>query len=117
MKGIRFYLEYPSKTEKHKATVKNPGNHTGNCIAMFLGNEYRNHDYSQTCLSAVFFHPNSDTNVGSVSWQYLNDRCKRVPERVCKEIHPMLYNRLLQEFVDQGNENTPGYDSIKDPTI
>lgn len=95
MKGIRFFLEYPNKTEKNKATVKNLGNHSGNCIAVLLGREHLCPDYSQECLSAVFFHPNSDTNLGSVSYEYLREKCKRVPERICKEIHPILYNRLL----------------------
>ena len=95
MKNIRFFLEYPNKTEKNKATVKNPGNHSGNVIAVLLGKEHLCPDYTQECLSAVFEHPNSDTNLGSVSYEYLNERCKRIPERMAKEIHPMLYNRLL----------------------
>jgi hypothetical protein len=97
MKGIRFYLEYPNKTEKHKATVKNLGNHSGNCIALFLGKEHRNPDYSQECLSAVFDRPNSDTNFGAVSLEYLNEKCKRIPARLVKDIHPMLWNRIIQQ--------------------
>ncbi len=95
MKGIRFYLEYPNKTEKNKATVKNLGNHSGNCIAVFLGKEHTCPDYSQECLSAVFFTPNSDTNLGSVSHEYLRERCKRIPANLVKNIHPKLWSRLI----------------------
>jgi hypothetical protein len=35
MKGIRFYLEYAHAKDKQRATVKNPGNHTGNCLAVY----------------------------------------------------------------------------------
>lgn len=97
MNGIRFYLEYPNKTEKNKATVKNLGKHSGNCIAVLLGKEHMNPDYSQECLSGVNDFPNSGTSLGSVSMEYLREKCKRIPERIAKEIHPNLYNRLIEE--------------------
>ena len=94
MKGIRFYLEYPNKTEKNKATVKNLGNHSGNCIAVFLGREHICPDYTREALAAVTFYPNSGTCLTSVSDEYLREKCKRIPEYMAKEIHPKLYNRL-----------------------
>lgn len=96
MKGIRFYLEYPNKTEKNKATVKNLGNHSGNCIALLLGREHLCPDYTQEALAAAFFTPNSDTCLTSLSSEYLRERCKRIPETLVKDIHPKLYNRLTQ---------------------
>lgn len=98
MKGYRFFLEYPSKTEKNKATVKNLGNHSGNCIAMILDENNRplyNGAYNADCLSAIFSYPNSATNLCSVSDEYLKERCKRIPAHMVKDIHPMLWNRII----------------------
>jgi hypothetical protein len=95
MKGIRFFLEYPNKTEKNKATVKNLGAHLGNVIAVLLGKEHTNPDGCQECISALYFHPNSDTCLGAVDKQYLRERCKRIPERLVKDIHPNLWERLI----------------------
>lgn len=100
MKGIRFYLEYPNKTEKNKATVKAPGNHSGNVVAIYTDSHYVSHPKGQDAqimvegFSAVFFHPNSDVNFGSVSRDWLWERCKRVPESLAREIHPRLFARL-----------------------
>jgi len=91
MKNVRFYLEYPNKTEKNKVTVKNPGNHSGNCIAVLLDLE-ANLNYCAT-FEAVFFCKNSDTSFGEVHLDYLREKCKRIPEKLAKEIHPKCWNR------------------------
>ena len=97
MKGIRFYLEYPNKREKKRATVKNPGNHSGNCIAVLLGNEHLLSDNQrQEAIASVYPCANSAVCFSSVHWDYLRENCKRIPERMAKEIHPNLYNYINQ---------------------
>ena len=99
MKGYRFYLEYPSKTEKNKATVKRPGNHEGNCIAVPLSNGgglLYGGDWSIETFSAVYKEPNSDCCGSQASLGYLRERCKRIPERLAREIHPKLFSYLEQ---------------------
>lgn len=94
MNGIRFYLEYPNKTEKNKATVKNPGKHSGNVIAVFIGQWIP----QSTCIEAVaslYEYPDSPVITTSVDVYYLREKCKRIPERLVKEIHPNLYNYLV----------------------
>jgi len=34
---FKFYLEYPDAKSKRKATRKNLGHHTGNCVAIVKG--------------------------------------------------------------------------------
>lgn len=90
MKGFRFYIEYPSKTEKRKATTKKLGNHSGNCIAVFIGQYIP----QSTCIEAVaslYEYPNSPVITTSVDVNYLREKCKRVPVSVIKNIHPVLF--------------------------
>lgn len=94
MKGLRFYLEYPNKTEKNKATVKNPGNHSGNCIAVFIG-QWIPGTMNIECEAAVMDIPNSPVCGTSASYEYLREKCKRIPARMVKDIHPKLWEWVI----------------------
>lgn len=98
MKGYTFYLEYPSQTEKRKATRKNLGNHEGNVIATF-GKSYfgGNPKPMIECVSAVFEWPNSAVCSGSASISYIREHCKRVSEAQAREIHPELFDYLAAD--------------------
>lgn len=99
MRGIRFYLEYSSPTEKNKATRKQPGNHTGNVFAAFVENG------SYPCgdggcvdgVGSVFYQPNSVVVGTGASWKFLQENCLRISEEQAREIHPALFERLDQE--------------------
>ena len=107
MKGVRFYLEYPSKTEKNKATVKSPGSHSGTVVAVYLEPDgrswspigYINYgagdaEWMYECAHALFDTPNSTVCSGAVSAGYLAEKCKRIPERLAREIHPRMIDYL-----------------------
>jgi hypothetical protein len=103
MKDYRFYLEYPNATEKRKSSRKNLGEHSGNCIAVYLPtikDQYLiNHCFE--CASGVFSTPNSPINWGAVGPEYLAKNCKRIPEKQAKEIHPALFDYLeTPNFID-----------------
>ena len=99
MKNYRFYLEYNSNTQKRKATRKNLGEHTGNCIAVPLDDNKRPYyinarDLSVECYGAVFFQENSDVCGTSASSDYLREKCKRISEKQAREIHTKLFEYL-----------------------
>ena len=107
MLGINFYLDYPNKTEKHKGTRKDPGNHSGNVVAVMT--RYERGKWSNfpdwisygsgpiaAAIGALLFVPNSPVCSTSVSMGYLDDRCKRISEKMAREIHPMLFTYLDQ---------------------
>ena len=97
MKGIRFYLEYATKTEKNKATRKNVGKHTGNCIAVEFKQPYISQ--GEVCFGAyggVFEHENSLCCGTSTTRGYLSENCKHISEQQAKEIHPNLFSYLEQ---------------------
>ncbi len=101
MKGYRFYLEYPNKTEKNKGTVKKPGNHTGNVLALILDETNsplwwigQGKQILFDCISAVHFYPNSPVCGGFCNNGYLQNNCKRIPERLAREVHPQLFECL-----------------------
>jgi len=97
MKNFRFYVEYDSTKEKRKATRKNLGNHTGNCLAILLdGNKplYHNNSTTIDCISGVSFIRNSNCCFSGCSTAYLHNNCKRISEKQAKEIHPKLFNYL-----------------------
>jgi len=100
MKGYRFYIEYPNNTEKNKATVKNLGNHSGNCIAVLLDEKnnplWCGNSFSMDAITNVFDRPNSPCSLDGVHRDYLRTNCKRIPERLVKEIHPKLWNYINQ---------------------
>jgi len=98
MKDFRFYLEYPNKKEKRKATRKMLGNHTGNCLAVFTNvKEHLLPDLkSIETIAAVYFHANSDCCLSSASFDYIQKKCKRISEQQAREIHPKLFSYLEQ---------------------
>jgi hypothetical protein len=87
MNGYRFYLEYDNKTEKQKATVKNVGNHSGNVLAIYT--QYL--PQSIEGIGAILYIPNSPVGSTGASWEYIREKCKRVPEIVARQIHPELF--------------------------
>lgn len=91
MKGYTFYLEYPSRTEKNKGRAKpgKLGNHQGNVIAKMEVNNWFN--FSHEAIVALYDTPNSFVCSGSVGMDYLHTRCKRISEKLAREIHPNLF--------------------------
>lgn len=97
MKDFRFYLEYPNQKEKRKATRKNLGNHSGNCLAVYTDKDYLLPDRkSIEAIGAVLFNENSPCCGTFVSFDYLRSSCKRISEKQAREIHPNLFNYLEQ---------------------
>lgn len=94
MNGIRFYLEYPNKTEKNKATVKNLGKHSGTVLAVYIG-QWIPGTLNIEVTGAIQDHPNSPVCYTSASMDYIRERCKRIPERLVNDIHPNLYQYLI----------------------
>lgn len=97
MKGFRFYLEYPNKQEKQKATRKKTGNHSGNCIALCVDPmEYwiNNDNTMVEAFTAVYDRKNSPCCFSSTSIEYLNENCKRISEQQARVIHPNLFERI-----------------------
>jgi len=87
MKGWRFYEEF--ETTKRKVS-------TGNVIALdidpltlaFTG---------YTCVSALYFEPNSPVASSSAFFCYIQHYCKRVSEARARKIHPKLFEYLERE--------------------
>ena len=96
MKGYRFYLVYDDPREARKATRKNPGNHTGNVIAIFTENRpfYSRGDFLRECFAPVFFQTDSPVAGDSASLDYLRENCKNVSEGLARQIHPKMFERL-----------------------
>lgn len=95
MKGVRFYEELENKNRKDETSQ-------GNVIAIFTDTgrvDAREWGvfYAYDCLSATFFHPNSDVSSGSVSTDYLAEKCRRISEARARAIHPRLFERLDAE--------------------
>lgn len=95
MKGVRFFLEYDSKTEKNKGTRKKPGKHNGNVLAVYHETGYQGSTgWTYEGTGAVNYHPNSAVGTTGVTPDYLRDKCKRISEKMAREIHPQLFNWL-----------------------
>lgn len=73
-----------------------------NVIALCLGDEHRNPDYTQEALISTFAYLNSDTSFGGVSREYLR-KCRRIPEALARELHPRLFARISRD-VDSESE-------------
>ena len=97
MNGFGFYLEYPSSAAKKKSTVKKPEGDSGNVIAVYGDIFFSSNKPCRECLSAVYSHRNSQVCVNAVSMDYLQERCKRIPESLARKIHPALFERLDKE--------------------
>lgn len=108
-KGIIFYAEMPdgwkskSGCKDHKpftrATLKEAiaFGQLRNCIAVLQGREHRCYGGTQECLSAVFSSEDSDTNLTSVSRDYLRMRCVKVSADMARKLHPRLLARIEGE--------------------
>ena len=97
MKGFIFYLEYPNRTEKNKATRKNLGNHKGTCIAVEAGMQnwiIKNNEIIQECYASVFDRPDSECCFCSFSDSYKRHNLKNVSEETARKIHPNLFKRI-----------------------
>lgn len=94
MKGVRFYLEHKSPAHKRR------GEHEGNVFAAFVCNGRYNGLYEG--LGAVYYHPNSVVASTSADIRgFLGRLCKRIPEKLAREIHPALFERLDKERLDK----------------
>lgn len=110
MNGFRFYADIPGTeydpkessfprgrlpsdiTVERLGILGDVGTHV-NVIALLLGPEHCGHDGTQEALVSTFGYPNSDTSLSSVDRKYLR-RCRRIPERVARNLHPRLFARL-----------------------
>ncbi len=106
MKGYRFYLEYATPQDKRKGTVKRPGPHLGIVVAVKLDTHHFFSDlskakamvrrsYGYDGLAAVSCKPNSPVRPLAVADVCLAGRCRRIPERLAREIHPALFEYLV----------------------
>lgn len=86
MKHVRFYLEHETARDKRNRK------HNGNVIAVVPAN--RCPDGAMEALGAVFFYPDSPVASTAASREYLSTKCRRIPERMAREIHPALFERL-----------------------
>lgn len=100
MKGYRFYLEFPTAAAKKKSGKDHKG-HSGNVFAAMdvMGDGFRPfysamEGFKYEGLGAVYAWPNSGVAGTSASLDYLRSRCKRIPERRAREIHPTLFLRI-----------------------
>ena len=95
MRGIRFYLEFPSKTVKKRSGKAHAG-HCGNVFAGFVGNGWHQGNggkYLLEGLGALSDYADSPVCGTSASREFL-DTCKRIPERLARQFHPTLFRRL-----------------------
>lgn len=96
MEGIRFYLEFPSSTAKKRSGKTNIG-HSGNVYAAYIDNTFLN--VRGVCmvegLGGLWDEPNSVVAGTSAAHdEFLRHQCKRIPERLARQIHPRLFERL-----------------------
>lgn len=96
MLGYRFYLESDSPQQKRR------DEHSGNVIAIMLYKNGRGRwevvrdQAGGELLSfhAVYFHADSAVCSGQVSWDYLRENCRRIPEAMAREIHPAMFTHI-----------------------
>jgi hypothetical protein len=91
MKDVRFYLEFPTATAK-KRSGKDHKRNDGNVFAAFLTPRG---SLQGDGVGAVLYEPNSCvayTGVNIRDW--LHVKCKRIPEKLARAIHPRLFETL-----------------------
>lgn len=99
MKDVRFYLEFPTTTAKHKSGRGNTG-HSGNVLAATCDEKgrYLRLGYptglDMDCFGAVYDYANSPVGSTSVSFDFIRTRCKRAKESTAREIHPELFKHI-----------------------
>lgn len=109
MNGFRFYAEVGAGTlgddgkpilpqRATRRAIRDFASSCGklNCVAVMLGAEHRCPDGAQEALSSVFFHADSDVNLGSAGHGYLR-QCRRIDEATARRLHPRLFQRLDME--------------------
>lgn len=94
MKNYLFYLEYPSLKEKRKGTRKNPGNHSGTCVAVTKSFYISNGEICNECAGGIYDKPDSICTWTACTNGYLHENCKRISEKTAREIHPNLFKYL-----------------------
>lgn len=106
MKGYRFYLEFPTQYKKKSTPVKQvvtdlekgkEPRHAGTIIACFLrADGWFEHDGKGLidCISSVANVPNGPVCFSQVSMDYLQEKCKRVPENLARKIHPAMFSYI-----------------------
>ena len=95
LKHYRFYLEYPSKTEKGKASIRagRLGNHLGTVVAAYEMKP----GYLEGFVAVYGNVPNGGVNWGGIGQDYLRDRCIRISQQLARAIHPRLFERLDED--------------------
>lgn len=95
MVGIRFYLEFESQQAKKKATRNNGyDGHKGTVVAVFPELNWYGYASMSTiydAIGALNDKPDSVVCSTSVSQVYLDQRCKRISEKLARKIHPKLF--------------------------
>jgi hypothetical protein len=100
MNGYRFYLEYENNSKKRKGTRKNPGEHLGTVIAVIVDSHFLSGSHCSgsqppewvyDVVSSVYTEPNSPCCGSLASLAYIQDNCKRISEKLAREIHPELF--------------------------
>jgi hypothetical protein len=95
MKDVRFYLEFPSATAKKRSGKSNRG-HAGNVFAGFVDQTFDSGGiWCMEGVGALFEYRDSPvcgTHAGVR--EFLRKQCKRIPERLARQIHPKLFERL-----------------------
>jgi hypothetical protein len=89
MNAIHFYQEFRDKSKRKSA---------GTVVAVLVCNG-RFWSSGKICFEAVaglFKHANSVVCGGSVSLDYLREKCRRIGEARARTIHPVLFERLDQ---------------------
>lgn len=92
LKHYRFYLEYPTKAEKGKASIRagRLGNHSGTVVAAYEMKP----GYLEGFVAVRSDVPNGSVNWGGIGQAYLEDRCIRISQQLARAIHPRLFERL-----------------------
>jgi hypothetical protein len=117
MKDVRFYLEFPDKTTKHKSGKQHTG-HVGNVVAVYPETTWIANPVGMPAASmvssycAVYFHPDSAVTFSDVAWDYIQEKCKRISEKTAREIHPRLFARM---DADLAREEEESCDSSSEP--
>lgn len=92
MLGYRFYSDFASAKDKRL------NNHRGSVVAVLLDVHgrplYSSSGETMDAIVGVHDWPNSGVATSGVSREYLRKRCKQVPEKLAREIHPVLFNVL-----------------------
>jgi hypothetical protein len=102
MKSVRFYADFKGKREKSKTTVKGlwalaESGINQNVLAVFYDTIPQRLDGCVDCVGAIFYYDNSPVTFTSASIDYIDENCKRIPESLARQLHPMLFYYLEME--------------------